>query len=317
MGAVMLPIWAIAVKKVKNEITAKKIPLLGISAAFSFLIMMLNVPLPGGTTGHAVGATLVAILIGPFSAVIAVSIALLIQALLFGDGGILAFGANCFNMAFVIPFAGYFIYMLIKKIWKSEKANYLGAFIGAYMAINLAAFFAAVEFGIQPLLFKDASGLPLYCPYPLNVSLPAMLIPHLLVAGIIDALVTIGVLAYIKRISPEIVHADSDQKLRFSPLYILLAVLTALTPLGLLASGTAWGEWAAEELKELTSFIPAGMANGFEFKVLLPDYTVPVINNEAIGYVISAIAGVGLLLVAFKIVSAFIQKKKEAAKSNQ
>src|ERR1700682_6335667 len=68
MGAAMLPIWAIAVKKVKAEVSKEKMPLLGVGAAFSFLIMMFNVPIPGGTTGHAVGGTLVAILLGPFAA---------------------------------------------------------------------------------------------------------------------------------------------------------------------------------------------------------------------------------------------------------
>lgn len=310
LGAVMLPIWAIAVKKVKEDISAKKIPLLGIAAAFSFLIMMFNVPLPGGTTGHAVGATLVAILMGPYAATIAVSIALFIQALLFGDGGVLAFGANCFNMAFVMPFTGYFLYRLITKLWKNDKAKYVGVFIAGYLSLNLAALFAAVQFGIQPLLFKDAAGMPLYGPYPLQIAIPAMMIPHLLVAGVIEALVTMGVLAYVRRVSPEIIQADSGKKLRFGPLYILLAVMTVLTPLGLLAAGTAWGEWAAEELKELAGYIPAGMANGFDFKTLMPDYTLPVLNNEIAGYIISAITGAALLLILFKLFSAIVKKKK-------
>ena len=104
MGAAMLPVWIVAVKKVKNEGSKVNMPMLGIGAAFVFLLMMFNVPLPGGTTGHAVGGTLVAILLGPYAACIAITVALLIQALLFGDGGILAFAANCFNMAFVLPF---------------------------------------------------------------------------------------------------------------------------------------------------------------------------------------------------------------------
>ena len=114
MFAAMVPVWTIAVNKVKAEIENVKVPMLGICAAFSFLLMMFNVPLPGGSTGHAVGGTLIAILIGPFAACISVTVALLIQALLFGDGGILAFGANCFNMAFVLPFLGYFVYKFIK-----------------------------------------------------------------------------------------------------------------------------------------------------------------------------------------------------------
>src|SRR4051812_48285342 len=84
MFAAMIPVWTIAVKKVKLEVTKSKMPLLGIGAAFSFLIMMFNVPLLGGMTGHAVGGTLLAILIGPFSACISITVALLMQALLFG-----------------------------------------------------------------------------------------------------------------------------------------------------------------------------------------------------------------------------------------
>jgi len=140
MGAAMIPVWSVAIKKVKDEITKVKMPLLGIGASFSFLMMMFNIPLPGGTTGHAVGGTLLAILLGPFSACISVSIALLIQALFFGDGGILAFGANCFNMAFVLPFLGYFIYKFIKDRVKTEKGEYVGIIAGSYLGINFVGF---------------------------------------------------------------------------------------------------------------------------------------------------------------------------------
>ena len=107
MTAVMVPVWAVSIQSVKREIPREKIPMLGVGAAFSFLGMMFNVPLPGGTTGHAVGGTLLSALLGPYAACLAISAALLLQALLFGDGGILSFGANCFNMAFVMPFVGY------------------------------------------------------------------------------------------------------------------------------------------------------------------------------------------------------------------
>ena len=174
MAAAMVPAWGYSINKVRKEIPKARMPLLGIGAAFSFLGMMFNVPLPGGTTGHAVGGTLIAILTGsPSAGCISVSIALLIQALLFGDGGILAFGANCFNMAFVLPYLGYFLYKLFLK--KTGKRK-LSAAIGSYVGINAAAFCAAVEFGIQPLLFKDAAGQALYCPYPLSVSIPAMVL---------------------------------------------------------------------------------------------------------------------------------------------
>jgi cobalt/nickel transport system permease protein len=87
--------------------------MLAASAAFSFLIMMLNVPVLGGTTAHAVGAVLIAVIAGPEIAILAVSAALVIQALLFADGGVLALGVNCFNMAVVMPLVGYAVYRVV------------------------------------------------------------------------------------------------------------------------------------------------------------------------------------------------------------
>jgi cobalt/nickel transport system permease protein len=309
MGAAMLPVWAVAVNKLKKEISVKKMPLLGISAAFSFLVMMLNVPVPGGTTAHAVGAVLIAVLLGPFSACITVSIALLIQALFFGDGGILSFGANCFNMAFIMPFAGYYIFKLVTGLFKNEKAKYIGAFAASYIAINITALFAAIEFGIQPLLFKDASGLPMYSPYPLSVSIPAMLLPHLLVAGIIEGIITAGVYAYVSKMSPGLIYEKKES--RFLPLYILIVFLVVLTPLGLLAAGSAWGEWGTEDLKNLLSYIPQGMQNGFNFNAVLPDYNIPALNSEILGYLISAVAGTAFLLIIFKVVMEIIKKRNK------
>ncbi len=312
MGAAMIPVWTVAVKKVKSEITKVKMPLLGIGAAFSFLMMMFNVPLPGGTTGHAVGGTLLAILLGPFSACISVTVALLIQALLFGDGGVLAFGANCFNMAFVLPFLGYFIYKFIKDRVKPEKGEYAAIVIGSYLGINIAALCAAIEFGIQPLLFKNAAGQALYSPYPLSVSIPAMTIPHLLVAGVIEAIFTVAIFAFIKKVSPGTIYEGAKQKTR--AIYGLIVALVCLTPLGLLATGTAWGEWGADEIKDVVSggnalgFVPEGMKNGFNFETIMPDYAVNGLPEIA-GYLLSAVAGVAILIILFKIISGFKKNK--------
>lgn len=199
LGAVMVPIWLLSIRKVKETVPREKLPLLGVAAAFSFLAMMFNVPLPGGTTGHAVGGTLIAILLGPYAACLSVSVALLIQALFFGDGGILAFGANSFNIAFALPFTGYFVYHGVKKLISSD---IIAAGIGSYVGINVAAFCAAVEFGIQPLLFTDAAGQALYCPYPLSISIPAMMIGHITIFGLAEVIFTTGVLAYLKRHRP-------------------------------------------------------------------------------------------------------------------
>ena len=95
MAAAMVPVWTVSIKKVKAEIPKVKLPMLGVGAAFSFLGMMFNIPIPGGTTGHAVGGTLIASLMGPYAACIAVTVALLIQALIFGDGVCPAFCRLC------------------------------------------------------------------------------------------------------------------------------------------------------------------------------------------------------------------------------
>jgi len=197
MYAASAPVWYWSAKKVKETLTARMVPLLSIFAAFSFVVMMFNVPVPGGTTAHAVGGTLMAIILGPWAAVIGVSIALLVQALFFGDGGILTYGANCFNMAIVLPFVGYFIYSLISRgAAAGSRRHWFAVALGSYAGINTAALCAAIELGLQPLLFHTAGGTPLYCPYGLSQTIPAMLIAHLTIAGIAEVVATEGVLAF-------------------------------------------------------------------------------------------------------------------------
>ena len=194
----MVPVWAVAFNKVKKTLSNKRIPTLALCAAFSFVIMMFNVPVTGGSSAHAVGAVFIAILLGPWAATISVSTALLIQALVFGDGGIITFGINCFNMAVVMPFTGYYIYKLIAgRTELGSKRNLVGTFIGSYLGLNIAAAFAGFELGIQPLLFKAANGTPLYAPYPLSVSVPSMLLAHGVFAGPLEAIVTTAAIAYI------------------------------------------------------------------------------------------------------------------------
>src|SRR6185312_16869636 len=161
------PFWYVASQRVKKTLHTRLVPLLSLFAAFSFVIMMFNLPLPGGTTGHAVGIGLAAVVLGPWAAMLAVSVAIVIQALFFGDGGITAIGANCFNMAIVGSLVTYVCYRLIAgRSAITSFRRVVAAGLAAYIAINVSALFAAVEFGVQPLWFHDALGSPLYCPYP-------------------------------------------------------------------------------------------------------------------------------------------------------
>src|SRR5262245_8481937 len=185
MGAGMVPVWAIAATRAKRVARSRFAPLMAVGAAYSFLVMMFNIPIPDGTTAHAVGGVLIAVLLGPWAAVVAVSVALLIQALFFGDGGVLAYGANVFNMAFVMPMVGYATYrMASRRMSLTAPRRAIAAGIGGYVGLNAAALCAAIEFGVQPVFFHTANGTPLYAPFHLSQTIPAMAVAHLTVAGL-------------------------------------------------------------------------------------------------------------------------------------
>jgi cobalt/nickel transport system permease protein len=198
---------AVAVKKVKKEVSARNIPYLGMAAAFSFIIMMFNLPIPGGTSGHAVGSAVIAIIFGPWAAMLAVSVTIIIQALIFGDGGITAIGANCFNMAVFMPFAAYFIFKLLSKSSAKKSRVTFSAFIAGYLSLVMAAILTAIEFGIQPLIATASDGKALYCPYDLKIAVPAMAIEHMLLFGIVEGIVTAVIVNYFLKTEPTIIYA--------------------------------------------------------------------------------------------------------------
>ena len=210
---VMIPLWALASRIVRRTLVQRQVPFLALGAAFTFVIMMFNIPIPGGSSGHAVGGVIVAILLGPWPALIAVSIAVVIQALLFGDGGITAIAANCFNMAFIMPMTGYLVYRVIGKgAALTSRRRWVAGAVGGYIGINAAALTTAVMFGLQPVLAKGADGRPLYFPYPLEVAVPVMAAQHLLLFGFIEALVTALLIIYFQRSDPSMLKMTGGLK---------------------------------------------------------------------------------------------------------
>ena len=317
MFVIILPFWVMGVRKLREKVTAKNVPLIALIAAFSFIIMMFNVPIPGGTTAHAVGGALAAIILGPEIATMAISIALVIQAFFFGDGGILALGANCFNMAVVLPYVSYAIYQAFSKNQPAgSKRRIAGAALGGWAGLTVAAFFAAVEFGIQPVLFHTTNGTPLYAPYPLSVSIPAMVIPHALIASVVEGLVTALVVGYLQRANQPALEfarqAEISPELsgfaKWRALWIGLAVMIVIVPIGLLAPGTAWGEWGTEQLSSLgLAFIPEGMArlSGL-WAAPLPGYNLQALKNANLGYILSGIVGtivIGIVVWLFTLLA--------------
>jgi len=199
--------WSAALKKWKRELSTKHVPYLAMASAFSFLIMMFNIPIPGGTTGHAVGGGIIAILLGPWAAVIAVSVVLIIQAVIFGDGGITAIGANCFNMAVVMPFVSYWVFKLASGDLKRPRRLYTAAFLSGYIGLTVSAILTGIEFGIQPLIARGADGRPLYAPYPLSIAVPVMAFEHMLLFSVVEGLITVLLLKYFLKHESDLVYA--------------------------------------------------------------------------------------------------------------
>jgi cobalt/nickel transport system permease protein len=324
------PFWYTSLRRMKRVLNSRMVPLLSVFAAFSFIVMMFNLPLPGGTTGHAVGVGVAAIVLGPWASILAISIAIAIQAIFFGDGGITAIGANCFNMAVVASLAAYIVYRAIAGRAPLESPRrVVAAAIAGYLSINLAALAAAIEFGIQPLLYHDLTGAPLYAPYPLHISIPAMMIGHLTVAGVAELVISAGVVAYLQRAEPSLLRATAPgarmgndgfhgaieapivwRKTR--PLWTALAVLMVLTPLGIVAAGSAWGEWSAGDFSSAPARLrmaaasgnvqpPPNAPAGLErlaslWTAPMPRYAPPFLKSAAFGYLLSAVFGTGLII---------------------
>ncbi len=207
----MIPIWYYAGRRLNSELKSRQVPLLALAAAFSFVIMMFNVPIPGGSTGHAVGAAIIGIVLGPWAAVIAITVALALQALMFGDGGITAIAANCFNMAVVMPFVAYYAYKIISgstEITSSRRV--IASAIAGYVSLTLAAGLTGFMFGIQPILHQTAEGIPLYMPYSLSVTVPAMVLEHALGFGVLEALVTALIFAYIQKTDTSLLYGEKS-----------------------------------------------------------------------------------------------------------
>ncbi|MEI6519703.1 MAG: cobalt transporter CbiM [bacterium] len=322
--AVMAGFWTVGIRKLKNSLRMRQVPLLAMGAAFSFVIMMFNVPIPGGTTGHAVGAVLVAILLGPWAAMVAVSLALIVQALIFGDGGISAIGANCFNMAVVMPFVGWWVYRLITGSSPVQSTRrWIGGAIAGYSGLCVAAAITGFEVGLQPMLAHDALGHALFAPFGLQIAVPAMALEHLLVFGFVEAVVTGLVVAYFQKTAPEMivpsVKVISDKKKMplIQRIAIFMGILILLAPLGIYLpakfnAGSAWGEWSSNEIKtEIAKetggegYVPQGIAQAEEhgWKAPFPDYNLPGQENAPLSKLMSIYILMGAIGV---IISGFI-----------
>ena len=182
---------AAAIYKVKSYFKARFIALMGIISALIFSLQMLNFTIPGGTSGHLLGGALAAIVLGPHAGVIIIAVVLIVQAFVFMDGGVVALGANIFNMAIVGVYGSFLIYWLISKISKSKIIFFTAVALASWLSVVIASFFAALELGI--------SGT-----YAMGITLKAMVGVHSII-GIGEAVITVAVIAFINKVRPDLI----------------------------------------------------------------------------------------------------------------
>jgi len=192
--AVSAALWAYGLRRVRSRLDEETIPLLAVVTAFTFVLMTVAIPIPGGTTTHATGIALLAVLFGVWTAFIAITLVLLMQALLFAEGGITALPVNALAMGLAGSAAACLAFQSLRR-WRPGVA----LFLAGWLSVNVAALLTALALGIQPLIASDADGQPLFFPFDLPITLPAVMIPHLLL-GLGEGALTVAVYGLVRRV---------------------------------------------------------------------------------------------------------------------
>jgi cobalt/nickel transport system permease protein len=283
--AVSITFWVISVvviffalRETNKTLKEKDVPVMGVLAAAIFAGQMLNFSVTGGASGHLLGAALAMILLGPWAAILTMTVVVSVQALIFQDGGLLALGANIFNMAIIGTSVSYAVYHLFLKL--TGKKNWgiaASGFAAAWVSILIASLSCALQLAL--------SGTS-----PAQIAVPAMAGIHALI-GIGEGLITAGALVFIGAVRPDLLSQDGSSSSKSRGIFaggIGIAVLLAI--LSPLASSHPDGlEWVAEQQNFL-----AAAKNPF-FNVI-PDYVLPGVQSEALATILAGVIGVIIVL---------------------
>ncbi len=271
---------AFALRQARVHLPPRRVPLLGLSAAFVFAAQMLNFPVAGGTSGHLTGGVLTAVLLGPSAAVIVLAAVLIVQCLMFADGGISALGANVFNMALVSGVGGWAIYDLVTRLFKGLFGRVLAAAFAGWCGTVMASVACAAELAASRTVRW-------------SIVFPAMAGIHMLI-GVGEGLITALVLVAVSRTRPELVlepaHAASARR------YGVVAVYGMLLALGLALFVSPWASESPDGLDRTAGKL------GFEDKARvvvpapMPEYGFERIAESRVG---TAVAGAVGTLMAF------------------
>jgi cobalt/nickel transport system permease protein len=295
---ISLPVIGIALPKTKQTLGERQVPLMGVLAAAIFAGQMLNFSVTGGTSGHLLGAAIAVILLGPWTSVLIMTSVVSVQALLFQDGGILALGANVFNMAIIGPFVAYAVYTLLSNLLKKQSWGlFVAGFAAAWSSVVVASLSCALQLAL--------SGTS-----PANVAVPAMASIHALI-GIGEGLITVGAMAFLFAVRKDLLKPGETKAVSNKGVIVggalIALVLVVISPL---ASSHPDGlEWVAEQ----QGFIETAKA---AFYNIIPDYSMPGISNPALATIAAGIIGIVIVFgVAYGIARA--EKRTTFQESSQ
>ncbi len=279
LWVVSVIVIGIALRKTNKQLGEKEIPLMGILSAAIFAGQMLNFSVTGGTSGHLLGAALATILLGPWAAILVMTSVVSIQALVFQDGGLIALGANLFNMAVVGVFVSYAVITFINKIINNEKAAlFSSSVVAAWFSIFIASLGCALELAL--------SGTS-----PANIAVPTMASIHALI-GVGEALITLGAVSFVYAARKDLLKIGAANKATHKGILIGGGLITlTLVVLSPLASSHPDGlEWVAEK----QGFLSVAQDSIYN---LIPDYVMPGLNNEAVATILAGIIGAVVVFV--------------------
>ncbi len=292
----------VALRAVRRGAAGRRVPLIGLAAAFVFAAQMLNFPVAGGTSGHLIGAVLVAVLLGPSAAVLAMTTVLIVQCLVFADGGLTALGANIFNMAVVAPAAGYAMYALVLRMTGGGlRSRLLATAFAAWCSTVFAAVVCAGELAL--------SGTVAW-----NVAFPAMTGIHILIAfG--EAVITTLVVAAVAGARPEVFAPAPAESGSSRPgelaVYGLLAALGLVVFVAPFASG--WPD-GLEKVAATLGFASREAARPIVAAAPLQNYTLPGVGPAPLSMVVAGCAGTVAAFVVAWLLARLLTRPRDAAR---
>ena len=293
---VSIVVIAYALRRVAEDLGERQVPLMGVLAAAIFAGQMLNFTVAGGTSGHLMGAAIATILLGPWASILVLTTVVGVQALIFQDGGLLALGANIFNMAVIGTAVSYFVYQTVLRLTRGQRWGVLaGGFLAAWGSIVIAS----LAVGLQLALSGTS---------PANIAIPAMGAIHALI-GVGEGLITIGALALISATRPDLLKAGEARPTGGRAVWIgglLIALILAI--ISPLASSHPDGlEWVAEQ----KGFLDVAQGPLYE---IIPDYVFPGQINEAVATIIAGIIGT-ILVFGIALAVAYARRNHASASS--